>query len=106
MAIEFYCSKCGKCCEVAGFWNPELDDGTGACTFYNWETKLCSDYDNRPFNCNTSKVYPQMVKDGFFKNLEEAAVIHESTCHELEKMVGKRLDFLEVLKILGLSYGF
>lgn len=100
MAMDFYCSQCGKCCEVAGFWNPELDDGKGACKFYDWEKKLCSDYENRPDICNTTKAYSAMVESGFYENMEHAGKVHEKICKDLEKKEQGTLGFDEFLAIV------
>lgn len=59
--FHFPCSKCGACCR--NIRNSELtiflDRGDGTCKFYNDETKLCSNYDERPDICRITLYYQE-----------------------------------------------
>lgn len=58
---HFPCNKCGACCR--NIRNSDLtivlDRGDGICKFYNDETKLCSNYDNRPAICRVTSYYQE-----------------------------------------------
>lgn len=50
----FICDKCGLCCMKIGE-SPIysfLDRGDGICKYFDYDTKLCSIYDERPVMCN------------------------------------------------------
>lgn len=57
--LDFVCDKCGKCCQNLGrsLLYSELDDGTGACKYYDHKTHLCTIYHERPAKCNIKEAY-------------------------------------------------
>jgi len=68
---DFPCDKCGACCRV-------ID-----CVFLTKENK-CSIYGNRPFICDTKKMFDKiysesMSKEEYFKKSEEA-------CNKLKEL--------------------
>lgn len=62
---NFPCNKCGACCR--NIRNSELtiylDRGDGICKFYHDETKLCSNYGNRPAICRISLYYQENLSN-------------------------------------------
>lgn len=77
--MEYYCSKCGNCCRIAGLAYPDLNRGDGVCKFYNEETKLCKDYENRPEVCRT-----EYVVESLGLNPEFYSKVRESFCKKIE----------------------
>lgn len=55
----FPCDKCGLCCEhLAGIsLYHDLDDGTGVCTYFDRQNRLCTIYETRPQKCNINAAY-------------------------------------------------
>lgn len=56
---DFFCDKCGLCCQNLNR-NPiykNLDDGTGVCKHYDRETRMCLIYNSRPLICNVKLGY-------------------------------------------------
>lgn len=62
---EFPCNKCGACCRNVdkSEHTAHLNRGDGACKLYNDETKLCSDYENRPDICRVDLQFDLNYKD-------------------------------------------
>ncbi len=56
----FQCHKCGACCQQLPLFGEKysfLDDGTGVCRYYNYQTHLCTIYSIRPLICRIEEGY-------------------------------------------------
>lgn len=62
---QFLCFKCGACClDITGV--PKLEKwavSSGACRYYDHDTRLCQIYQNRPEVCNVWKTYLKQYSD-------------------------------------------
>lgn len=81
-----YCSCCGKCCKELQLINlPKeyqyLDNGNGMCVYL--KNNLCSIYDNRPYFCNSYKMY-QLYYNQQFKSYEEFEKYLKSLCVQIQ----------------------
>jgi len=58
-AVDFICTKCGRCCQKIG--NSDLtrwlDRGDGTCRNFDETTKRCRIYDTRPLVCRVDDAY-------------------------------------------------
>ena len=88
MAIS--CGSCkAYCCRVAGKIMKELDRGDGVCKFLTEDNK-CSIYEDRPFICNTDRVYDKYFKDKYTK--EEWIKFNIKACKELHEQFREEED--------------
>lgn len=79
MAID--CSHCdAACCKVVGKIMKELDRGDCVCKFLTKDNK-CAIYEDRPFICNTDKIYEKYFKDKYTK--EQWATLNKHACESL-----------------------
>lgn len=57
----FPCDQCGACCRHLRLFGKAyewlVDDGTGACRYFDAATNLCSIYPVRPLICNMKAGY-------------------------------------------------
>jgi len=80
MAID--CSGCrAYCCRVIGKILPELDRGDCACIHLTSENR-CDIYENRPFICNTDKIYEKYFKDRY--TIDQWNALNHKACEELK----------------------
>ena len=59
--MKFNCDGCGICCEHV-VNHPDIQHVGGVCTLFNRDTRMCSDYENRPSICNVCASY-QLYSD-------------------------------------------
>ena len=59
MNEDFFCDKCGLCCQNLNKSSlyDDLNDGTGTCIYYDKHSKLCKIYKYRPEKCNIKAAY-------------------------------------------------
>lgn len=75
------CSKCNAlCCKVMGKILPEYDRGDCVCKYLTEDNK-CSIYDERPFICNTVRIYNKYYKDKI--TIEQWYDMNNRACTEL-----------------------
>ena len=80
MAIN--CSGCrAYCCRMIGKIIPELDRGDCACIHLTSENR-CDIYENRPFICNTDKIYEKYFKDRY--TIDQWNDMNHKACEELK----------------------
>ena len=89
-----FCTACGVCCHLVfkelAFSFPELaeevsdmDIGDGVCKYQDEHTKLCTIYENRPWFCNSTKVWERYFKPAGL-SLEDACIAYEKQCKALQ----------------------
>lgn len=76
------CGSCNAyCCKQMGKIVPEYDRGDGICKYL--EDNKCSIYDERPFICDTVRIYNKYFKDKY--TIEQWNEINRKACEELRK---------------------
>lgn len=60
----FECDRCGLCCQnIGGIKGYEdLDNGKGACKYFDLKKSLCMIYENRPLKCRIDEAYEIVYK--------------------------------------------
>jgi hypothetical protein len=75
------CSKCNAlCCKVMGKILPEYDRGDCVCKYLTDDNK-CSIYEDRPFICNTVRIYNKYYKDKY--TIEQWNELNNKACEAL-----------------------
>lgn len=76
------CGSCkAYCCRVIGKILPELDRGDCACIHLTDDNK-CSIYNNRPFICDTVKIYEKYFSNKY--TIEQWNEMNQIACKELQ----------------------
>lgn len=73
-----------------------LDRGDGICKYFDYDTKLCSIYDERPVMCNIDGAYEFYFKEKI--SLEEYYRLNYEICNMLKKQAGGRKNVFESVK--------
>ncbi|MEI0564034.1 YkgJ family cysteine cluster protein [Brachyspira pulli] len=99
MNEKFPCIKCGLCCQKVNLIEEVsyLDSGNGVCKYL--KNNLCLIYDDRPFLCNSEKVYSKFYshltkKEYYVTMLKYCIAIandfrREDLVFELEKLLNE-----------------
>ena len=80
-----HCDKCGLCCqhlELFGKLYTKLNDGSGACRYFDKETNLCKIYTHRPLICRVKEGYEFYFKGMPYKEYIKAT---KYSCEILKK---------------------
>lgn len=86
MAIN--CENCkAYCCRVIGKIIPELDRGDCACIHLTEDNK-CEIYENRPFICNTDRIYEKYFSNKY--TIEQWNELNHKACEELKNVEEQR----------------
>lgn len=89
--MTFTCDKCGACCRHLKLFGAAyawlVDDGTGACRYFDAATNLCTIYPVRPLICNMEVGYHL-----FFSHIPPEDFIrqNQAACRLLKKLSGAR----------------
>lgn len=76
------CSKCSAlCCKQMGKIITEYDRGDGICKYL--EDNKCSIYDDRPFICNTVKIYEKYFSNKY--TIEQWNEMNHKACEVLRE---------------------
>ena len=82
----FKCDGCGLCCMnlKASPLYGDLDRGDGICKYFDFGTKLCLIYENRPEKCNVDKMYELYY--GELLQRKQYYQLNYSVCRTLKQM--------------------
>ena len=80
----FPCSYCGLCCQnisqIKDLKNFDL--GNGICKYYDFTTRHCKIYPNRPDICNIEKMYNRIYFEQYSR--QEFYKLNASICNKLQ----------------------
>jgi len=81
----FPCSGCGLCCQnIAGIKELQSHDrGDGICKYFDFETKGCSIYEQRPLICQVDGMYAQKYAKEYTQ--EEFYRLNANVCNALQE---------------------
>ena len=81
----FPCSGCGLCCQNISNIEElkDFDLGNGVCKHYNFKTKECSIYTNRPDICSVEKMHKKVYFERYSK--KEFFRLNAEVCNSLQK---------------------
>lgn len=80
----FPCDQCGLCCEHLSR-SPiyaDLDDGTGACKYFDRKSRLCTIYEQRPQKCDINRAYVWFQK---YMSYETYRALNLKACKKLKE---------------------
>lgn len=78
------CSNCtALCCRQMGKIIPEFDRGDTICKYLDEDTNKCTIYEQRPFICDTVRIYNKYFKDKYTP--EEWNEINQRACESLNE---------------------
>ena len=94
MQNKFPCTTCGICCHLvfkdlsSSFSElaeevAEMDRGDGICKYQDEDTKRCDIYANRPWFCDSVKVWERYFKPSGL-SLEYTYAIYKKQCKALQ----------------------
>lgn len=76
------CKDCpGLCCRQMTKICPDYDNGRGVCKYLD-ENGKCSIYEDRPFICNTDKIYEKYFSNKY--SIEQWQEINHNACQLLK----------------------
>ena len=80
---EFYCDKCGLCCQNLNRSSlyDDLNDGNGICVHFDTKSRLCGIYDERPDKCNVKEYYKYVAERYTY---EEYINLNIASCKNLK----------------------
>ena len=83
--MMFPCNSCGLCCQnISGIKElRDFDLGNGVCKYYNFKTKNCNIYINRPDICNVEKMYKKVYFKIYSK--KEFYRLDAEVCNSLQE---------------------
>jgi Fe-S-cluster containining protein len=88
----FPCTKCGLCCQnIKGI--EQLKDfalESGVCKYYDFDSKECKIYENRPEVCRVDKMY-KYYKNKYSK--EEYYKANAKVCNMLQEQVNMDISY-------------
>ena len=81
---NFFCDKCGLCCENLHRNEvfSEMHNGDGVCFNFNVEERVCESYKTRPLLCRVDEAYQSSFKNIYSK--EEYYDLVNSACQGLK----------------------
>lgn len=81
---DFPCDSCGLCCQNISHIQElrVFDRGDGVCIHFNFTSKLCTIYKDRPLICRVEQMY-QAVYSKFMKK-KEFYKLNQSVCEYLK----------------------
>ena len=93
------CTGCGLCCQHISDIKElkEFDLGNGVCKHYDYATKGCRIYENRPTICRVDEMYESAYKKSYGKL--EFYKLNAEVCNKLQEING--LDSSYIVKIKG-----
>ena len=81
----FPCTNCGLCCQNISTIQElkELDLGNGVCKYFDFESKECKIYDDRPDICRVNKMFDIEYYQYFSK--EDFYIENAKACNKLQE---------------------